>query len=81
MEDDPMRLPITRLTPLECVLWAGAGLAWTAGGGVPGASPLGLARHEVGVVRIGAIRICHANTLDPDASGPQVAAIGQDGVR
>ena len=50
-----MRLPITRLTPLECLLWAGAGLLWAVSGGVPGASLLSGSRGRASASRSSAM--------------------------
>ena len=33
-----MRFPISHITPRECAIWVGAGLAWTLADGMPGAS-------------------------------------------
>lgn len=56
-----MHLPITRPTPLECLLWAGAGLLWLVAGGLPGVALPGFARREAGVVQVDASPICRAN--------------------
>jgi len=55
-----MRLPLPRLTPLECVLWAGAGLLWAFAGGVPIASLFAPARPAAGLVQVIDSPICRA---------------------
>jgi hypothetical protein len=74
MEDDKMRLPIARPTPLECLLWAGAGLLWAFAGGVPVASLLGPARHDADFVLVGDGSICRAG--DPNANTGHAPSAG-----
>jgi hypothetical protein len=62
-----------RLTPLEWMLWAGAGLVWIADG-TPGISAAGVSQtvwQDIGLVRIDGGPICHAPNLDKDFSGPR----------
>jgi hypothetical protein len=52
------------MTPLEWMLWVGAGLVWIAGG-VPGVPPIAPAPRDIGLVRLGDGQICRANPPEP----------------
>ncbi len=65
-----MRFPISHITPRECAIWVGAGLAWTLADGVPGAS----ARPDQDFARIADSAICRARIPQQPADWTIVAA-------
>ena len=73
----------SRRTALRCMLWAGAGLVWTVGGGIPRArllgSPADAAEASFSFVQISDSHLGFAKDANPDVAGTLQSAITQIG--